>query len=78
MASSRLIVASVGTLDPKKPSENGWPAVCGMEERPFRWGGQRWRLARRLAKDYERLPERGEALTHRSMTRRLGRWLVRA
>jgi putative transposase len=43
-------------------------------ERTFAWLGQ----ARRLAKDYERLPETGVAMIHRAMSRIMLRRLARA
>ncbi|MBV9453275.1 MAG: transposase [Rubrobacter sp.] len=43
-------------------------------ERTFSWLGQ----ARRLAKDYERLPETAVAMTHAAMSRIMLRRLARA
>ena len=43
-------------------------------ERTFAWLGQ----ARRLSKDYERLPETGEAMIHAAMSRLMLRRLAQA
>lgn len=54
------------SMDPKKllPPEGPRP-FCWVVERTFSWLGQN----RRLSKDYERLPETGEAFIYAAMCR---------
>ena len=64
-------------LDPKKllPPEGPRPFLPRrwVVERTFSWLGQN----RRMSKDYERLPETGEAFVYAAMSRLMVRRLVR-
>jgi putative transposase len=65
-------------LDPKKflPPEGPRPFLPRrwVVERTFSWLGQN----RRMSKDYERLPETGEALIYAAMSRLMARRLARS
>ena len=65
-------------LDPKKllPPEGPGPFLPRrwVVERTFSWLGQN----RRLSKDYERLPESGEAFIYAAMSRLMARRLARS
>jgi putative transposase len=65
-------------LDPKKllPAEGPRPFLPRrwVVERTFSWLGQN----RRLSKDYERLPESGEAFIYAAMSRLMARRLARS
>jgi putative transposase len=66
------------TVDPKKllPEEGPRPSLPRrwVVERTFSWLGQN----RRLSKDYERLPESGEAFIYAAMSRLMVRRLARS
>jgi putative transposase len=71
--------AKVGVaLDPKEllPQEGPRPFLARrwVVERTFSWLGQN----RRMSKDYERLPETGEALIYAAMSRLMARRLARS
>jgi putative transposase len=71
--------AKVGVaLDPKEllPPEGPRPFLPRrwVVERTFSWLGQN----RRMSKDYERLPETGEALIYAAMSRLMARRLARS
>ncbi len=65
-------------IDPKKfMPENGprpFPPRRWVVERTFSWLGQN----RRMSKDYERLPESGEAFIYAAMSRLMARRLARS
>ena len=65
-------------LDPKKllPAEGSRPFLPRrwVVERTFAWLGQN----RRMSKDYERLPESGEAFIYAAMSRLMARRLARS
>ena len=66
------------TIDPKKPMLKKGPRPFlpkrWVVERTFSWLGQN----RRMSKDYERLPETGEALIYAAMSRLMARRLARS
>ena len=63
-------------LKPPPPEPRGFRVIPRrwVVERTFAWLGRH----RRLARDYERLPETGEALVYAAMTRLMLRRLARA
>jgi putative transposase len=65
-------------VDPKKfmPEKGPRPFLAKrwIVERTFAWLGQN----RRLSKDYERLPESGEAFIYAAMSRLMARRLARS
>jgi putative transposase len=66
------------SMDPKKllPPEDPRPFLPRrwVVERTFSWLGQN----RRMSKDYERLPETGEAFIYAAMSRLMARRLARS